>query len=320
MPTSRRDILMRVPTCVVVAALVVLAACSGDSAPTSTGPGADGSSPDAGVPGGPLVVPAVDIPTGELGIPGLYVPLNVSIMESGPSGAQLATALSCPQLIDVMAAGQWETISRMEATPDQTFLATLAYGFTASAILGWGDDRLFVRGAGPSIVIDDPVGEVPDEDYCLLRIDRVVAGEVVVTGSVPFAETAFAYPVKCVVLDERTEVNMAYSLGSDEWLQLKFVLRTTAAGTHEVAGGSFEAGIGVLSKPPWELIAETMAGALEDLVPTLILEPSGEVVGTATIDAESFSGTVTFDALVSESSGEPIALTAPWSCGGMGRP
>lgn len=319
MPTSRRDVLMRVPTCV-VAALVVLTACSGDSAPASTGPDAKGSSPDGGAPSGPLVVPTLDVPNGELGIPGIYIPLNVGIMESGSSGAELATAMSCTQLIDVVAAGQWEVISRMTATPDQTFLATFAYGFTAAAILAWGDDRLFVRGAGPSIVVDEPVGEVPDDEYCLLRVDRVVKGDVVVTGSVPFAETAFAYPVKCVVLDELTEVNMAYSLGSDEWLQLKFVLRTTAAGTHEVAGGSFEAGIAVLGKPPWELIAESMSGALDDLVPTLIMEPSGEVVGTATIEAGSFSGTVTFDALVADSSGEPIALTAPWSCGGMGRP
>src|SRR3972149_6262073 len=92
-----------------------------------------GAGPTGPLPPGsetPLVVPAVGVPPGPTLIPGIYLPPEVLVASADAFGATLIAALPCDEVFDVLAAGEWEVVSRTEPTPEVALLTMFAYGLT----------------------------------------------------------------------------------------------------------------------------------------------------------------------------------------------
>lgn len=295
--------------------VLVASACSGGGDPGGGGP--TGTLP----PGSetPLVVPAIGLPPGPTLIPGIYLPPEVLVASADASGATLIAALPCDEVFDVLAAGEWEVMSRTEPSPEVAVFTMFAYGLATAMVLQRGDDQVLVRGFGSALIVDDPEEAPPSIDDCILRLAWLQSAPLTLTGPMPVDGPVTAFPVRCLILAGAMFVSMGYQ-APGAWIDLTFELASSQPGEHPVAGGSLELSGFPIDRPPWEIFA-TLLGTDEDesVGVGLEVEAAADVVGTATVtSSEPLEGTVRLTELVAQPDGVPVTLEAPFACSGEG--
>ncbi|RIV41183.1 hypothetical protein [Micromonospora radicis] len=298
LPRHRLGAWRRAAVATGLATLLALTACTGSDA-----------HPDglASIPPAPGAAAPSD--AAPASFPGLYVTADVVPVAESARHVVLASGRACPELSEMLSAGQWQRVARLSfgklGEPELALLT--GFGGIPGDLLRRGDRLVFAGLEGGAA--------------CTATVSEVTRGEVTVTGAgLPGAAAGWVATTRCYRSSSDGTLTVSLYFDTEQKVGGQGQITLARAGDRYQVDDDASALTLTLLRHRGQFL-DTMSAAYTDRRPPAGLRqlvPGDSFTGAATVGDESAAvpaGTITLGGLEAETgTGGAVSLSLPFAC------